>query len=106
MTVTLAASGRSSGTPGGPLLRVRDLHTEFRGEDGAALRAVDGVSFGVVPGRALAIVGESGSGKSVSMRSVLRLLPRTGRVTAGEVWFGGQDLLRLPERQMRRIQIG
>lgn len=104
MTMTQAPSGSSSGTPGGPLLRVRDLHTEFRSEDEAALRAVDGVSFDVEPGRALAIVGESGSGKSVSMRSVLRLLPRTGRVTAGEVWFGGQDLLRLPERQMRRIR--
>ncbi len=91
-----------------PLLSVRGLVTEFgRGRD--ALRAVDGVSFDVEPGRALAIVGESGSGKSVTVRSLLRLLPRTARVRAGEAAFcppegRPRDLLALGGRELRRTR--
>jgi len=85
------------------LLGVRDLRTTFQ-RDGEALTAVDGVTFDVHPGQALAIVGESGSGKSVTVRSVMRVLPRTARVTSGEARFGGHDLLALSERDMRRIR--
>lgn len=91
-------------TSGQPLLQVRDLRTEFRRDRAAPLRAVDGVSFEVRPGRALAIVGESGSGKSITVRSLLRLLPRTARTTSGTAIFGGRDLLTLPEREMRRLR--
>ena len=78
-----------------PLLSIRDLHTEFRTGAGV-VRAVDGVSWSVDPGETVAIVGESGSGKSVTALSVLRLIPDPpGRVTAGEVWFGGRDLMLL-----------
>jgi len=96
-------SGRA-GDRAQPLLRVRGLRTEFRRDRREALRAVDGVSFDVGAGRALAIVGESGSGKSVTVRSLLRLLPRTARTTSGTAVFGDRDLLTLPEREMRRIR--
>ena len=88
------------------LLEVRDLHTEFRTGAGT-VRAVDGVSYTVERGETVAIVGESGSGKSVGALSILRLIPDPpGRVTGGEVWFDGRDLLKLPEETMREIRGG
>jgi oligopeptide/dipeptide ABC transporter ATP-binding protein len=87
-----------------PLLDIRDLHTEFRTGAGV-VRAVDGVSYQVAPGETVAIVGESGSGKSVSALSVLRLIPDPpGRITRGEVWFGGRDLMRLSSEEMRNVR--
>jgi oligopeptide transport system ATP-binding protein len=87
-----------------PLLEVKGLHTEFR--TGAGLvRAVDGISYTVGHGETVAIVGESGSGKSVEALSILRLIPDPpGRITAGEIWFDGKDLLTLPEAEMREIR--
>jgi oligopeptide/dipeptide ABC transporter ATP-binding protein len=86
-----------------PVLRVRGLCTEFAAGHGI-VRAVDHVSFDLAPAETLAIVGESGSGKSVTALSVLRAVPEPGRVTAGEVLLEGQDLLKLPARQVRRIR--
>ena len=86
------------------LLQVRGLCTEFRTEDGL-VRAVDGVCWQVSPGKTLGIVGESGCGKSVSALSVMRLIPKPpGEIVDGEVWFKGQDLLRLSEKQMRDVR--
>jgi oligopeptide/dipeptide ABC transporter ATP-binding protein len=87
-----------------PLLEVADLHTQFR-SGGEIARAVDGVSFVLYRGETLAIVGESGSGKSVTSLSIMRLLPTPpGEITAGVIRFNGRDLLRLPERAMRRVR--
>jgi oligopeptide/dipeptide ABC transporter ATP-binding protein len=87
-------------------LEVRNLSTEFRTGAGI-VRAVDGVSYTVERGETVAIVGESGSGKSVGALSILRLVPDPpGRITAGEVLFGGRDLLKLPEEAMREIRGG
>ena len=69
-----------------PLLSVRDLHTHFPQEEGT-VKAVDGVSFDLYPGRTLGIVGESGCGKSMTARSILRILDRPGRIVAGEILF-------------------
>src|SRR5215216_5943395 len=89
-----------------PLLEVKNLHTEFRTGAGI-VRAVDGVSYTVDPGETVAVVGESGSGKSVTAMSVLRLIPNPpGRVTGGEVWFDGRDLLKLSEEEMRQVRGG
>lgn len=85
------------------LLSVDDLRTRFR-RDGEFLPAVDGVGFDVEAGKALAIVGESGSGKSVTVRSLLRLLPRTAEITSGRAVFQGKDLLTLDQRELRRIR--
>jgi peptide/nickel transport system ATP-binding protein len=86
-----------------PLLEVKDLRTSFftpRGE----VRAVDGVSFSVAPGRMTGIVGESGSGKTVSALSVMRLLPDNARIVGGSINFDGIDLVALPEAKMRAIR--
>ena len=87
-----------------PLLSIRDLRVTFRTRT-ESVRAVDGVSFDVYPGETLGVVGESGSGKSVTMLSVLRLIPPSSRVeTSGQVVFDGQDLLQASKREIRRIR--
>ena len=67
-----------------PILSVRALETFFRPDEGV-VRAVDGASFDLYPGRTLGIVGESGCGKSVTARSILRIVERPGKVESGEV---------------------
>src|SRR5215472_7637637 len=87
-----------------PILEIADLRTWFFTRDGV-VRAVDGVSFQVMPGETLAVVGESGCGKSVTALSVLRLVPSPpGRVVSGGVRFAGRDLLSLSDAEMRDIR--
>ena len=87
-----------------PLLAVRNLTTEFDTPDGV-VRAVSGVSYDVYPGETLGVVGESGSGKSVTVLSVLGLIPSPpGRIAGGEVWFQGIDLLSLSNAELRTIR--
>ncbi|MFE4170713.1 ABC transporter ATP-binding protein [Streptomyces sp. NPDC056909] len=86
------------------LLDVRDLRVEFRTRDGVA-RAVNGVSYAVDAGETLAVLGESGSGKSVTAQAVMGILDSPpGRITGGEVFFQGRDLLKLKEERRRRIR--
>ncbi|WP_028586145.1 ABC transporter ATP-binding protein [Desulfocurvus vexinensis] len=86
------------------LLSIRDLETTFFTDQGAA-RAVDGVSLDVDRGQTVAVVGESGCGKTMLALSVLRLVPApAGRITGGQVFFDGTDLLALPEAAMRSIR--
>jgi ABC-type oligopeptide transport system ATPase subunit len=86
-----------------PLLQVRDLRVEFRSE-GAVVKAVDGVSFDLQPGRTLGIVGESGSGKSVTNLAILRLVPDPpGRIAGGSIRFAGRISV-APERAMRALR--
>ena len=90
--------------PAQPILEVTDLRTWFFTRDGV-VRAVDGVSFHVIPGETLAIVGESGCGKSVTALSVLRLIPSPpGRIVSGAIRFAGRDLLGLGEAEMREVR--
>ena len=87
-----------------PLLRVRDLVTSFRTDEGP-LRAVDGVSFDVPHASTLGVVGESGCGKSVTSLSILRLVPTPpGRIESGRIELEGKDLITLSERAMRDIR--
>ncbi len=86
-----------------PLLEVKALRTTFFTEQGE-IRAVDGVSFSVAPGKLMGLVGESGSGKTVSVLSIMRLLPESARIVGGEIIFGGRDLLKITEPQMRAIR--
>ncbi len=79
------ADGRK-GADTRPLLSVRDLKTYFELDEGT-VRAVDGVSFDVMPGEVLGIVGESGCGKSITMKSILRLVAKPGRIVGGEILY-------------------
>ncbi len=89
-----------------PLLAIRDLTVEFGTEDGV-VKAVSGVSYDVFPGETLGVVGESGSGKSVSVMSILGLIPQPpGKIVSGEAIFKGRDLLRMRRRELRQIRGG
>jgi peptide/nickel transport system ATP-binding protein len=85
------------------LLEVRDLRTDFHTDDGV-VHAVDGVSFSVEKGKTLGIVGESGSGKSVTCLTVMGLNPKRSARSSGQALFKGRDLLRMGERELRRIR--
>ena len=87
------------------LIEVRNLSTYFFTQEGV-VRAVEGVSFSIDKGETLALVGESGCGKSVTALSIMRLVPPPGRIVSGEVIFDGRDLLKLSEREMRRVRGG
>ncbi|MDR1060591.1 MAG: ABC transporter ATP-binding protein [Clostridiales bacterium] len=86
------------------LLEVKGLETQFR-VGKKTITAVGGIDFTVGERETLAIVGESGSGKSVTALSIMRLVPNPpGRVTGGEVVFGGEDLLRKTKAEMRDVR--
>jgi len=87
----------------GPVLEVRGLVTRFHTREGI-VHAVSGISYALAAGGALAIVGESGCGKSVGALSLMGLVPRPGRVEAGEVLLGGRDVLRLSEPALRDVR--
>jgi oligopeptide/dipeptide ABC transporter ATP-binding protein len=89
-----------------PILSIKNLTVEFETEDGV-VHAVTDVSYDLHPGEILGIVGESGSGKSVSVMSVLGLIPQPpGRIANGEALYKGEDLLKLPQRRLREIRGG
>jgi oligopeptide/dipeptide ABC transporter ATP-binding protein len=84
-----------------PLLSVRGLTTEFILPNKSVARALEDVSFDVMPGQTVGLVGESGCGKTTTLMSVMRLLPASGRIMAGKVLFNGTNLLSLSEAEMR-----
>jgi peptide/nickel transport system ATP-binding protein len=86
-----------------PILEVRDLHVFFPTEDGV-VKAVDGVSFSVMPGETLGVVGESGSGKSVSFLTVMGLVGTKQADVSGEIIFKGQDLLKATPDEIRDVR--
>lgn len=89
-----------------PVLDVRDLKTVFRTR-GGEVHAVNDVSFSLKAGELLGVVGESGSGKSVTMMSLLGLLPSPpADVRQGSVHFDGKDLLRVPPETLRSVRGG
>ncbi|HDK26301.1 MAG TPA: ABC transporter ATP-binding protein [Candidatus Atribacteria bacterium] len=86
------------------LLEIKNLKTHFFTHEGV-VKAVDGVSLKINQGETLGIVGESGSGKSVTALSVMRLIPHPpGKIINGEVYFEGQDLLKLDDEEIRKIR--
>ena len=86
------------------LLEVKGLETQFKTPEGI-VRAVNGVSFGLKEGETLGVVGESGCGKSVSVLSILGLIPMPpGKVVAGEAIFFGSDLLKMTGEEIRHVR--
>ncbi|MEQ8481066.1 MAG: ABC transporter ATP-binding protein [Hoeflea sp.] len=87
-----------------PILDVKGLKTVFRTR-GGEIHAVNSVDFHLRPGELLGVVGESGSGKSVTMMSLLRLLPSPPAETrSGSVMFDGQDLLKISNEELRNVR--
>ncbi|MQA99527.1 MAG: ATP-binding cassette domain-containing protein [Actinobacteria bacterium] len=85
------------------LLSVEDLEVRFFTRR-ATIHAVNGISFDLDAGETLGVVGESGCGKSVSSLAMLGILPKTGRITRGEVRFGDRDLVKLKDADLREIR--
>ncbi|MGB7160149.1 MAG: oligopeptide/dipeptide ABC transporter ATP-binding protein [Tepidisphaeraceae bacterium] len=98
--------GRTPLPPGAPLVEVRDLRTHFPIRKGVLARtvghvkAVDGVSFDIAPGKTLGLVGESGCGKTTVGRTLLRLIP----ATSGEVRYRGRDFFAYKGEELRRLR--
>ncbi len=87
-----------------PLLSVKDLVIEFSTQRGI-VRAIDGVSFDILPGETLGLVGESGCGKSVTSLAILGLIPSPpGRIVSGSIKLEGRELVGLPESEYRHIR--
>jgi peptide/nickel transport system ATP-binding protein len=92
-----------NGAPAEALLAVEHLTTVFDLPSGV-VRAVDDVSFQLMPGETLGVVGESGSGKSMTALSIVRLVRPPGRIAGGTIVFKGRDLLTLAEPEMRAVR--
>ncbi|HWV23461.1 MAG TPA: ABC transporter ATP-binding protein [Thermomicrobiales bacterium] len=103
--VTTTSAKPGSGIErGSPLLEVKNLQTQFFTQDGV-VKAVDNVSFHVMPGETLGVVGESGSGKSITGLSIMRLIPSPpGKIVNGEVLFNGKDIIKMSDEQVRSIR--
>jgi len=87
-----------------PLLAVNNLKTQFFTQDGV-VKAVNGISFYLMPGETLGIVGESGCGKSITAMSIMRLIPTPpGKIVDGEVLFQGKDVLKMNDQQLRGVR--
>jgi peptide/nickel transport system ATP-binding protein len=86
-----------------PLVEVDDLRVKFVSRE-ETVQAVNGVSFQLMPGEVLCLIGESGSGKTVTMRALMRLLPRKRAVLSGHVQVGGRDILALSEAELTRVR--
>jgi oligopeptide transport system ATP-binding protein len=88
------------------LLNVQGLETQFKTPEGI-VHAVNGVGFTLKEGETLGVVGESGCGKSVSMLSILKLIPQPpGKIVAGQAMFRGQDLLQMDNDEIRQVRGG
>jgi oligopeptide/dipeptide ABC transporter ATP-binding protein len=89
-----------------PVLSIRDMTVEFGTEDGV-VKAVTGVNYDLFPGEILGVIGESGAGKSVSVMTMLDLIPKPpGRVVSGEAIFKGRDLLKMSKSELRDVRGG
>jgi len=87
-----------------PLLDVKNLRTQFFTQDGV-VKAVDDVTFHLMPGETLGIVGESGCGKSITAMSVMRLIPSPpGKIVSGQILFDGEDVMKMSDEEVRSIR--
>src|SRR5574344_2112352 len=82
---------------------IKNLSVGFETEVGFK-EALHGITFSIKRGQMLAVVGESGCGKTLSAMSILRLLPKSAKITDGKILFNGENLLKLSEKELRKIR--
>ena len=100
---TVSAHAEPEPAEPAPLLEVRDLQVSFQlGQN--TIYAVQGLSLHVDAGERVGVVGESGSGKSMTALSIMQMVPSPGRITDGEIFFDGQELLDLPESRLTHVR--
>ncbi len=97
------ASRNNHSRHGQPLLEVRNLSISFETNSGV-LSAIEEVSFALYPGDILGLVGESGSGKTVTVSSLVGLLPDNARINGGRIRYQGRDLLGLSDRELEEVR--
>ncbi len=85
------------------ILEVKNLHIHFNAFAGQ-VKAIRGVNFHLNRGETLAIVGESGSGKSVTTKAITRILPENAVIDSGEIWYEGQNLLDMSDKEFTKIR--
>jgi len=86
------------------LLDIRNLTVHYQSDD-EIVYAINDISLSIEPGQTLGLVGETGAGKTTTAMSILRLLPKyTGKIPKGEILFQGKDILKLPEKEMRKLR--
>jgi len=86
------------------LLKIEDLHVEFKGY-GGTLKVLDGVDFRMHAGENVGLVGETGCGKTTTMKSILRILPMPpARITRGKIYFKGRDVLEMKQSELQRVR--
>ncbi len=85
------------------ILEVDNLHTSFFTDNGE-VRAVNGITFNLEPGKTLGIVGESGSGKSVTAYSIMQILAAAGKIVEGSVRYKGEDITKWSPKQMEKFR--
>ena len=86
------------------MLEIKDLVVEYRTEE-ETVQAVNDINLTIRKGKSLGLVGETGAGKTTTALSLLKLLPeRTGKITQGEIWFDGEDIVALDKNNIRGIR--
>lgn len=85
------------------ILKVKNLQTNFKTKN-EDLEAIRDISFNVIKGDSLGIVGESGSGKSLTVKSIMHILPKNGYINSGSIVFEGNDITNMDDEQFRKLQ--
>ena len=85
------------------LLEVKDLTIHFQTEEGD-VKAVNGISFSVDPGKTLGLVGETGAGKTTTALGILRLVPEPGKILGGSITYKGKNILELPDKEVQDLR--
>ena len=87
-----------------PILDIKDLRVIYQ-TDLETVEAINGIDLRISKGKTLGLVGETGAGKTTTALSIMRLLPEnTGKILSGEINFAGQELLKLPPLEMRKVR--